>query len=43
VTGRAARLQRAFANFSETFPLFAAALLAAHIGDKLSDLTLAGS
>ena len=43
VTGRAGRLQRAFANFQETFPLFAAALLAAHVGDRLGPLTLWGA
>ena len=42
VTGRAARLERAFRNFLETFPLFAAAVLAAHAGDRLGDLTLWG-
>ena len=42
VTGRAARLQRAFVNYQETFPLFAAAMLAAHVGDRTGDLTLWG-
>lgn len=37
-----ARLQRAQANLYETLPLFAAAVLAAHIGDRLGDLTLWG-
>jgi uncharacterized MAPEG superfamily protein len=43
VTGRAARLERAFRNFLETVPLFAAALLAAHAGDRTGELTLWGS
>ena len=43
VTGRAERLNRAFANFRETFPLFAAALLAAHVADRTGDLTLWGA
>jgi uncharacterized MAPEG superfamily protein len=43
VTGRAARLNRAFANFRETFPLFAAAILAAHLGDQLGPLTFWGA
>ena len=30
LTGMAARLQRAFANFRETFPLFAAAVVGLH-------------
>jgi uncharacterized MAPEG superfamily protein len=43
VTGRAERLNRAFANFRETFPLFAAAVLAAHLGDCTGPLTLWGA
>ena len=43
LTGRAGRLARSFANFQETFPLFAAALLAAHVGDRLGPLTLWGA
>jgi uncharacterized MAPEG superfamily protein len=38
-----ARLKRAQANLFETLPVFAAAVLAAHIGDRLGDLTLWGS
>ncbi len=38
-----ARLQRAQANLFETLPLFAAAVLAVHVGDKTGDLTLWGS
>ena len=43
VTGVAGRLQRALANFLETFPLFAAAVLAADVAGKLGALTLWGS
>jgi uncharacterized MAPEG superfamily protein len=43
ISGVAARLDRAFHNFMETFPLFAAAVLAAAAADKLSALTLWGS
>lgn len=43
VTGRAARLDRAFRNYRETFPLFAAALLAAVVADKTGALTLWGA
>lgn len=43
VAGRAARLDRAFRNYRETFPLFAAVLLAAHVGDRLGALTLWGA
>lgn len=42
VTGVAARLDRAFRNFMETFPFFAAAILAADLGGKLGPLTLWG-
>jgi uncharacterized MAPEG superfamily protein len=34
VTGMAARLERAFRNYMETFPLFAAGVLAAYALDK---------
>ena len=43
VTGRAARLQRAFANYLESFPFFAAAVLACAAGDKLGVLSLWGA
>ncbi len=39
----AGRLQRAFANYRETFPIFAAALLGAILAGKAGDLTLWGS
>ena len=38
-----ARLQRAQANLFETLPLFAAAVLIAHVGGREGDLTLWGS
>jgi uncharacterized MAPEG superfamily protein len=34
VSGQAARLSRAYANFEETFPLFAVAVIAVVIGHK---------
>lgn len=37
-TGVAARLERAFSNFRETFLLFAAAVIAAHLAGNLGDL-----
>ena len=43
VTGRAARLQRAFANYLESFPFFAAAVLAVAIVDKASALSFWGA
>ena len=42
VSGAAARLERAFANFCETFPLFAAALLGALLLGKAGLLTALG-
>ena len=43
LTGVAARLERAFRNFMETFPFFAAALLAAIVAQKTGPLTFWGS
>ncbi|MDB5418039.1 MAG: hypothetical protein JWP28_2920 [Phenylobacterium sp.] len=43
VSGVAARLDRALKNFLETFPLFAAALIACVIAGKLGTLTLYGA
>jgi uncharacterized MAPEG superfamily protein len=43
ITGVAARLDRAFRNFQETFPLFAAAVLAAVLMGKTGELTLWGA
>src|SRR5438046_1398920 len=43
LTGVAGRLDRAFGNFQETFPLYAAAVIAADLAGKLGPLTLWGS
>ena len=43
VSGVAARLDRALKNFLETFPLFAAALIACVAAGKLGTLTLYGA
>lgn len=43
ITGVAARLDRAFWNFMETFPFFAAAVLAAVLAGKTGTLTLWGA
>jgi uncharacterized MAPEG superfamily protein len=43
VSGVAARLDRALRNFLETFPLFAAALIACIAAGKLGTLTLYGA
>lgn len=44
IKGVAARLERAFWNFMETFPFFAAAILGCAVAGKLgSDLTVWGS
>ena len=43
LTGVAGRLERAHRNFMETFPIFAAAVVVAYLGSKLSPLTLWGS
>lgn len=44
ISGAAARLNRAFWNFAETFPFFAAAVLAAAAAGRLgTDLTVWGS
>jgi uncharacterized MAPEG superfamily protein len=43
LTGVAGRLGRALDNFGETFPLFAAALLAAHLAGRTGELTLWGT
>ena len=42
IAGVAARLDRAFGNFMETFPLFAAAVIAAYLAAKLGPLTVWG-
>jgi uncharacterized MAPEG superfamily protein len=43
VSGVAARLERAFSNYRETFPLFAVGVIAAYLTGKTGDLTLCGS
>lgn len=43
LTGVAGRLQRAFANFRETFPFFAVAVLVAYLGGRLGTLTTVGA
>jgi uncharacterized MAPEG superfamily protein len=43
LTGMAGRLERAFANFRETFPLFAAAVLVAYLGGRLGILLAHGA
>jgi uncharacterized MAPEG superfamily protein len=43
LTGGAARLDRAFRNFMETFPFFAAGVVVAYLSGKLGPLTLWGS
>jgi uncharacterized MAPEG superfamily protein len=43
VTGVAARLERAFANYRETFPLFAAAVIVAYLTGKNGGAALWGS
>jgi uncharacterized MAPEG superfamily protein len=43
VSALAGRLERAYKNFMETFPFFAAAILATHAMNRFSWLTLVGS
>ena len=43
LTGIGARLQRAFANYMQTFPFFAGAILIAHIVGRHSWLTVTGA
>ena len=43
LTGVAGRLDRAFRNFLETFPIFVAAVIGAYLAGKLGTLTLWGS
>ncbi|WP_331536917.1 MAPEG family protein [Phenylobacterium sp.] len=43
ISGVAARLDRAFRNFMETFPLFATAVIAAYLAAKLGPLTMWGT
>lgn len=43
LTGVAGRLERAFANFRETFPFFAALVVVDYLGGRLGDLTAYGA
>jgi uncharacterized MAPEG superfamily protein len=43
LTGVAGRLERAFANFRETFPFFAALVVIDYLGGRLGDLTAYGA
>ena len=43
LTGIGARVQRAFANYMQTFPFFVAAVLIAHVADRHSWLTITGA
>jgi len=43
LTGMAGRLERAFTNFKETFPFYAALLIACYLTGKLSPMASAGS
>ncbi len=43
LTGIGARVQRAFANYMQTFPFFAAAVLMAHVAGRHSWLTVVGA
>ena len=43
LTGIPARVERAFANYMQTFPFFAAAVLIAHVAGRHSWLTVTGS
>lgn len=42
-TGVAARLERAFANFRESFPMFAVAVLVAYLGGRFGVVTAIGA
>jgi uncharacterized MAPEG superfamily protein len=43
LSGVAGRFERALKNYSETFPLFAAAVLLAHVTDRHNALTIWGT
>jgi uncharacterized MAPEG superfamily protein len=43
LTGIAGRLERALRNYGETFPLFAAAVLIAHVADRHGWMTVWGA
>ena len=42
-TGVGGRIDRAFANYMQTFPFFAAAVLTAHVAGRHSGLTVTGA
>ncbi len=43
LSGIGARVQRAFTNYMQTFPFFAAAILLAHVAGRHSWLTIVGA
>ncbi len=43
LTGVGARVERAFANYMQTFPFFAAAVLIAHVAGRHSGMTTTGA
>ena len=43
LTGVAGRLERAFANFRETFPFFASLVIVAYLGGRLGAMTSLGA
>jgi uncharacterized MAPEG superfamily protein len=43
LTGVAGRLERAFANFRETFPFFAALVVVDYLGGRLGEITALGA
>ena len=43
LTGIPARVERAFANYMQTFPFFAAAVLIAHVAGRHSGMTVTGA
>ena len=43
LTGVPARVERAFANYMQTFPFFAAAVLVAHVAGRHSGMTVSGA
>ena len=43
LTGVAGRVDRAFANYMQTFPFFAAAVLMAHVAGRHGGLTVTGA
>lgn len=43
LTGTAARIERAFSNYMQTFPFFAAAILLAHLANRHDNTTVWGA